>query len=469
MQRWHLTAGLAGATALAALVLPTLRGTTISEKPPEVNPDGPDKEPVIVPEAVGSLLLRAELDREALLAGTAQDRYLVVEIEAPDLPDDVRRPVSLAVVMDVSGSMAGRGKIDNARMAAAELVAQLGPQDSFSLITFSDQGRVLQPLGRVEDVARTQRLILGIQPTGGTYLSSGVELGLDQLSDPSIEGVRRVVVLSDGMANIGVTDPVALARAAGQRVEQGISLSTIGLGLDYNEDLLTAMSDTGGGSYHFVDRPGQLASIFQSELHQMSRVAGREVSVDVSLPPGVILHEVYGYSATTTTDGYRVFLGDLHGGETRKVVARVRVEPGAVERFDVALVGLSYHDPETDKAAGRELAVVSAVSKDEQIVQRSVNKQAGVAAAKAHAGLLVDRSARSYAEGDIAGNQADLREAEALLNSLGSDYDAVELKGEAAGVGAQREAFQAAPAASSDEGLYQVKKAKEAARGFSRR
>lgn len=468
MQRWHLTAGLAGATALAALVLPTLRGTTISEKPPEVVPDTP-AEPLTQPEAVGSLLLRADLDRGALLAGQAQDRYLVVEIEGPDLPDDVRRPVSLAVVMDVSGSMAGRGKIDNARMAAAELVAQLGPQDSFSLITFSDQGRVIQSLGQVQDVARTQRLIQGIQPTGGTHLSSGMELGIDQLSDPTIEGVRRVVVLSDGMANIGVTDPLALARMAGGKVDQGVSLSTIGLGLDYNEDLLTAMSDAGGGSYHFVDRPGQLASIFQSELNQMSRVAGREVSVEVSLPPGVTLREVYGYSATTTTDGYRVFLGDLHGGETRKVVARIQVEPGAEASFDVAQVTLRYQDPETDTAAGRELAVVSAVSNDEQLVRRSVNKQAGVAAAKAHAGLLMDRSARSYAEGDIASNQADLREAEALLSTAGADYDAAELKAEAAGVSVQREAFQAAPAASSDEGLYQVKKAKEAARGYSRR
>lgn len=469
MQRWHLTAGLAGATALAAFVLPTLRSEKSSFLPPTSTTPPPPELPAEVAATPGSLMLRAALDREALLGSTAQDRYLVVEVEAPDLPDDVRRPVSLAVVMDVSGSMAGRGKIDNARMAAAELVAQLGPQDSFSLITFSDQGRVLQPLTTVEDAARIQRLIQGISPTGGTHLSSGVELGMDQLSSPSLEGVRRVVVLSDGMANIGVTDPVALARMAGLNVEKGVSLSAIGLGLDYDEDLLTAMSDAGGGAYHFVDRPGQLASIFQTELSQMSRVAGREVAVDVDLPPGVTLQEVYGYSATTTTDGYRVFLGDVHGGETRKVVARVRVEPGSVASFEVAQVGLRYQDPETDRPASQDLAVASLVTNDQEVVRRSVNKHAGVLGAKAHAAVLIDKGARSFAEGDIAGNQAELEEAQVLLDTLGAEYGAAELSSDSVAVGQQRRDFWAAPAASSDEGLYQVKKAKEAARDYSRR
>lgn len=470
MQRWHLTAGLSAASALFALTIPTLR-LGLPGSGGETSPGG--AEPTATPDAVPSpdgiaLGLTAELDRGALLQGQEQERYLVVEVAAPSLPGDLRRPVDLAVVMDVSGSMAGRGKMENARLAAAELVDSLQPQDRFSLITFSDQGRVLASLAPVRDAAAMKRLIQGIQPTGGTNLSAGVELGLDQLQDPSAEGIRRVVVLSDGMANIGLTDPSELARLAGSRVEQGTSLSTIGLGLDYNEDLLTAMSDAGGGSYHFVDRPGQLAQIFQDELNQLGQVAAREARVQVRLPAGVKLVEVFGYTPRMETDGYSVLLGDLHGGEKRKVVARVRVDAGVAEAMDIAAVDLRYRAAEGE-GEGRVAAQVRAdLVREEALVQRSVNAEAGRAAAKAHAGGLLERSARSYSAGDLASNQAQLQEAEGLLDTLGGLYGAADLRRDAGELRAQREAFRAAPAASSDEGLYQVKKAKEAARGYSR-
>ena len=469
MQRWHLTAGLAGATALAALILPSIRGGLVL-------PGGggagvltavPGGEPPVPAGFDGALELVAELDQGAVIAGAGEDRFLVVEVRAPELDGDLRRPVDLAVVMDTSGSMAGRGKIEDARMAAQELVDQLGPQDSFALVSFSDTGRVVVESGPVDDPARLKRLVASINPGGGTHLSSGLELGLAQLDRPDREGVRRVVLLSDGMANIGTTDTAALARIAGEKVGQGITVSALGLGLDYNEDLLTAMSDAGGGQYHFVDRPGQLAAMFSQELQQMARVAGREVAVDVSLPPGVVLQEVYGWSASPTSDGYRVFLGDVHGGEVRKVVARVRVDAAEAGTMPVAEVDLRYTDADTDKDAQEQVAVAAVVTRDEAVVRASVNKPTAVAAARAWAGDALDKSARAYASGDVAGNQAQLEDARRELRNLGTRYDAPELEFDAADLEQQQAAFGAA-APSSDEGLYQVKKTKEAARGYSR-
>ncbi|NOY25891.1 MAG: VWA domain-containing protein [Oligoflexia bacterium] len=466
MQRWHLTAGLAGATAVAALVIPTLRGPTASNLPSPA-PQPPIATPGISQGFDGALQLSATLDRSALLVGSQQDRYLVIDISAPDMPGDLRRPVNLAVVMDTSGSMAGRGKIDNARMAAAELVGQLGPEDTFSLVTFSDVGRVVVPTTAVTDQSRLARLVKSIRPGGGTNLSSGLKQGLAQLSDPSLEGVRRVVLLSDGMANIGVTDVNSLAQEAGSRVSQGVTVSAMGLGLDYNEDLLTAMSDAGGGSYHFVDRPGQLAAMFSKELRQMTRVAGREVAVDVTLPQGVSLQQIYGWGATTTTDGYRVFLGDVHGGETRKIVARVHVDAPSAGTVGVADVRLRYSDADTGRLADEAVAVAAVVTPDAAVADSSTNKTAGIAAAKAHAGALLDQSARSYSSGDVAGNQRQLAQAEEDLKWMGVLYDAPELKAQVADIAEQRRAFRAA-APTSDAGLRQVKKSKESARAYAR-
>ncbi len=466
MQRWHLTLGLAGSAALAAFIVPSLRGQHQVPVSPGVDP-GPTTTVVTPTGFDGALTLTAELDQGALLQGTGGDRYLVIEVAAPDMPGDVRRPVNLAVVMDTSGSMAGAGKIDNARMAAAELVSQLGPEDTFSLVTFSDQGRVVVPTTRVEDPARLERLVRGIRPGGGTHLSSGLDLGLAQLESAESTGVRRVVLLSDGMANIGTTDPATLARTAGSLVNQGITVSALGLGLDYNEDLLTAMSDAGGGQYHFVDRPGQLAAMFSRELEQMTRVAGREVAVDVRLPEGVQLEEVYGWSASTSTDGYQVFLGDVHGGETRKIVARVTVADDQLGRIDVADVSLRYTDADTDKQADEALAVQAEITRDDALAKASRNKDAGVAAARAHVGKLLDEGARSYDKGDVAGNQARLQEAQGLLTRFNRDYEAPELEQDVADLTVQAQAFSSA-APTSDAGIYQVKKAKEAARAYSR-
>ncbi|MCB9781101.1 MAG: VWA domain-containing protein [Alphaproteobacteria bacterium] len=470
MQRWHLTLGLAGTAVLAAMIAPTVQARFVAKDPVDPIPGDPTvttRVPVPPKGFDGALELTAALDQDALLQGSGEDRYLVIEVTAPDMPGDVRRPVNLAVVMDTSGSMAGRGKIDNARMAASELISQLGPEDTFALVSFSDRGRTVVSSQHVTDPARLQRQAAGIRPGGGTNLSGGLQLGLDALSDPSLTGIKRVVILSDGMANLGVTDTASLARMSGEQVEAGISVSAMGLGLDYNEDLLSAMSDAGGGRYHFVDQPGQLATMFQTELQQMTRVAGREVAVDVKLPDGVRLEEVFGWDADLSTDGYRVFLGDVHGGETRKIVARVSVPDGELGTLNVADVDLRYTDADSGKAAEEAAVVAAKITQDNRVAARSVNRRAGVSAAKAHAGRLMDESARDYADGDVAGNQAKLEQAQGLLRSMRTRYDAPELDFEAEEVAVQQQAFsEAAPA--SDDGLWNVKKTKEAALEYAR-
>lgn len=470
MQRWHLTAGLAGAAVLAALLVPNLPGLRGGGVAPAltVAPPAPDPVPAVSPAFQGLLTLEAHLDQEAVLAGSGEDRYLVVEVSAPELAGDVRRPVNLAVVMDTSGSMAGRGKISHARMAAKELVNLMGPQDTLSLVTFSSTARVHAPSGPVVDKAWLTSVIDGIRPEGGTNLYDGIATGFSQLDQASLSGVKRVVVLSDGKANMGVSDPDELRRVAGSRVQDGISVSALGLGLDYDEDLLGRMSDAGGGRYRFVDRPGQLTELFVDELRQMTAIAGREATVDVQLPTGITLLELYGYESELRGDGFRVFLGDVHGGETRKIVARVRVASGAEGDVDIADVDLDYADAESGRLAKQQAHVAAAVTRNEVVAKRSLNKDVTKKAALARSAKLLDESARAWEKGDMASNQAKLTEAQSMLQSIGyltGDRDLLE---EAAGYADQKAAFGAAAPASA-EGFYQVKKAKEASRDQSRR
>jgi Ca-activated chloride channel homolog len=467
MQRWHFTAGLAGATALAALLAPSLKAHLDApvEAPQEPITAHVVAAPTLSP---GDVALRARLDQTALLQGSGEDRFLVIEVEAAKLMGDVRRPVDLAVVMDVSGSMAAKGKIENARMAAAELVGQLQTGDRFSLVTFSDRAQVQIAAGPVGDSHSLLRVIEGIRPGGGTHIYDGLAQGIAQLDRPEAEGVRRVVLLSDGMANIGVTDNHALASLAGSRSGAGIAVSTIGLGLEFNEDLLTSMSDAGGGSYHFVDRDGQLAQLFQDELLQMTQLAGRETTLTIGLAPGVELVEVYGYEGSRTGDGYQVFLGDVHGGETRKLVARLRVPDGTPGAVDIASVGLRYQQPDSGANQGSTAAVAATVTASEAVARASIDSEVGTKAARAAASKLMTESAAAWDKGDIAGNQAKLEEGQRLLADLSTRYDAPALMADADEFEKTAGAFEAATQG-SDDALYQVKKVKEQARGSARR
>ena len=469
MQRWHITAGLSAAAVLAALVVPALTGTptfTLTPlAPPEATPP-PQPLPDANPAAEGLLTLSAQLDQSALLQRAGEDRYLVVEVTAPDLAGDVRRPVHVAVVMDVSGSMAGRGKIDNARQAASELVSLLGPEDSYSLVTFSDTARTLIPSTTVERADLLQRTIRGIEPQGGTNLYDGMVAGMAQLESGGLGGVRRVVLLSDGIANIGVTDTAALARAAGSGVDSGVTVSALGLGLEYNEDLLAAMSDAGGGRYRFVDRPGQLSELFVEELQQMTRVAGREALVSVSLGSGVVIEEVYGYPYARTGDGFQVLLGDVHGGETRKVVARVRVPDQVVGPLDVASVDLRYRDPDTEVSVATRALAAAVVTPDAERAHASVNKPAAVQAGRAVTSSVRDRGAQALADGDQREATELLRNGADLLRKARVQYDAPELEAEIAEVAAQAASAPMAEAG-SEEALFQVKRAKETARDYA--
>jgi Ca-activated chloride channel homolog len=465
MQRWHFTAGLAGATALAAFLVPSLQARL-------AGPTGevPTPLPVAAPEprSPGQVGLQARLDQGAFLQGSGEDRYLVVEVSAADLPGDVRRPVDLAVVMDVSGSMAAKGKIEQARLAAAELVEQLQPGDRFSLVTFSDRAQVAIPAREASDRQALLAAVEGIRPGGGTHLYDGLTQGIAQLDRPEAEGVRRVVLLSDGMANIGVTDTHALASLAGSRATAGITVSAIGLGLEFNEDLLTAMSDAGGGAYHFVDGQGQLARLFQEELQQMTRLAGREATLRLQPAPGVELVEVYGYEGAVGTDGYQVFLGDVHGGETRKLVARLRVPDRAVGEVEVVQVALDYTDAEAGTTHAARAAVRATVTASEAVARASIDREVGTKAARAAASKLMAESARAWDQGDLPTNQAKLEEGQALLDALSRRYDAPELQADVGEFEKAAASFGAAEAGTED-GLYQVKKAKEQARGSARR
>lgn len=475
MQRWHVTLGLSVSAALGLLLAPRLLGHTPAAPPPPP----PAVDPIVTPPPVappvasgvplGHLVVTAGLDHTAVLANADTDRFLTVTVSAPaGLGDGVRRPVDLSVVMDVSGSMAARGKMEEARRAAKALAEQMGAQDTFSLVVFNDDATTVIPARPMGDAREVARAIDHVYEGGGTNLYAGMDRGSEQIKrSRTRSAVSRMVVLSDGNANIGITDPGALSRYSADLAADGVTVSTVGLGLDYNEDLLAHLADVGGGSYHFVAPDTSLRDVFTAELQSTGSVVGQGTIVHVELPADVSPVDVIGWDAQRSGNGWDVFVGDVYAGETKKVVARVKVHPAQVAAFEAAQVDARYHDVLDHAPAHTPAAAVASVTTDPREVARSVDKTAAAAANRAWGSSYLDRSTRAYEKGDTAQARTLAEQGAALLRQAAQELDLPELANDAETIEVNAAPMVSAPA-TSEAGRIQTKKNKELYRDLSR-
>ena len=268
------------------------------------------------------------VERELLAVGSEHLLWCLLELVAPPArPCAERRPVSVALVLDRSGSMAGR-KLAVMRACARFLVERLAPADRLAIVTYDDEVELRAPLSPVGEhrgmlLAAIERIHAG----GSTNLAGGYLKGLEALSHAPAGSVRRVLVCSDGLANVDATTPDALLSAAERAFRtHGITTSTIGLGPDFDEDLLTALADAGGGTAHLAESPDDAPAIFGSEFAELVSVVAEDVQVAIRPEPPVSTVEVLtDVPAVPVEGGTLVRLGAVFGEERRRLVFGLRV------------------------------------------------------------------------------------------------------------------------------------------------
>jgi len=255
--------------------------------------------------------------------------YLQIAITAPVPEARHREPMNLAVVLDRSGSMADEGKIEFAKKAVSALIDQLREDDLFSFVIYDDVITVLREARRVGNKNDLRRLLEEVTPRGATNLGGGLFEGLRQVERHRDKEYRnRVILLSDGLANRGTTDPNELRRIAQRYRARSISITTIGVGLQFNENLMLGLSESGGGNYYFIESPRTLASIFQKELDGLSCVVAQNASVELTLADGVRIHDVIGCEHQRESGRVVIPVGDLYAGERRELTVELTVPPG---------------------------------------------------------------------------------------------------------------------------------------------
>lgn len=479
MLRTVLTFCLATGLALVALILgpveegsePGVEPTPLAGPLPIAIPVVPHADPVLPSKGtVGDpIRLDAALSGSFLLKGSDGELYLVADVTAPARIAGERRPLNLALVIDRSGSMAGP-KLENAKDAARHLVRRLTSNDRVTLIAYGSSVSVLgeRVAGTPGGKRRLLAAIDGIEDFGGTFISGALEAARKALNPAAHpRSVNRIIFLSDGEANEGITSPRGLRRLAGKLAASGISISSIGVGLDFNEDVMLALADRSGGRYTYLRGSRGLKSVLARELDAAATTVAQEVALTIDPLDGTRVDTVYGYPTVTRGGATTVRLSDLSAGENRRVVIRLVAPTGAVRAHSVARVHLSYLRPTDGFPMSASLTLGLAITQDgaRELGGRDLAVHSAAARAIAAQGLTEATILYEKGHADRADRLIRQRlESVILLNNsyIGDAKLGIELRELKATV-----RFRATPAR-SDEGKHLRKSLKSMATEMSR-
>lgn len=319
---------------------------------------------------------RVELDRGVLPAGQAQKAVLKISLEgvAPAVKRD-RPPVNLAIVLDKSGSMQGE-KIARAREAAIEAVRRLDANDIVSLVVYDSGVRTLSPARAVGKAGDIEDLIRGIEANGNTALFGGIGEAASELrKNLEPRYVHRAILLSDGLANVGPSSPEELGRLGAALIKEGISVTTVGVGTDYNEDLMARLARSSDGNTYFVRESADLVRIFLEELGDVLTVVAKKVRIEIDFDGGAKPIAVLGREGRITHGKAEVTLGQLYGGQEKFALIEVEIPAGeAGAARGVATARVTFEDALSGKQGAVGAAATAKFSADETEVASAVNR-----------------------------------------------------------------------------------------------
>jgi Ca-activated chloride channel homolog len=329
--------------------------------------------------SAGAATLNLQLDPDRRLVPVGKDQEVAVKI---DLESETGRkpnrlPLNLAVVIDHSGSMAG-AKIEKTKQAAMQLIDQLTPQDNLALVEFDDTVDVLFPSQHVLDREALKAQVQRIQPGGSTALYAGVETGGKELLkiESRTDRINRVILLSDGLANVGPSSTSDLKALGRSLSRQGISVSTIGVGDDYNEDLMAGLAEASDANYYYVKDAEKLPEIFAKELGGLQTVTARHVEVVITCADGIEPLDLIGRPEKFVDRKTTVEFSSFASGQNRYLFLRCRVKANdAVTQMDLASVKVTYRDEiNGSQEASAEQTVRVGVTRSEKEAVNAVNQ-----------------------------------------------------------------------------------------------
>jgi len=376
------------------------------------------------------------IDRHLIRAAGGSVRYALVSITAPQAPPKAgREPLQVSLVLDRSGSMGGP-KIALAREAVRQALQALRPADRFSLVVYDEEITTVVESAKATAEARRNAMekLARVDARGSTDLHGGWRAGCDQLAAHlDAEHVGRCLLLTDGQANVGISDPAELAKLAGAaRKDQRVATSTFGVGDDFDERLLHGMADAAGGRFYFIGQPAQIPDLLTSELGELLQVVARAACLTLQLPEGMEAVPLNALETAAVTGGIQIRLGDLVSGQQLDVVVAFRFPKGRAGdtiavQFELSdrdgalaaprqALGWSYATGRAQQGQAREVIVDRAVARLYAARARAEALELNRAGKYKEARAVLEKTAlriESYAgdDAELKANAAELRAA----------------------------------------------------------
>ncbi len=358
---------------------------------------------------------------QTIIAPDSSSVHVVIRFRAQPAPQiTARAPMSLALVIDRSGSMSEAGKLSYAKMAARDLVNRLNEKDFLSLVVYDTNVEVLMPLSKMTrtNQAKVLRLIDELRPSSATNLSGGMQAGVKQIAKADTPGVKRVILLSDGLANQGETMASRIAALAAQSKRGGVSITAMGLGEDYDEDLMQLIAQRGGGNYYYIRNPEDSSRFFASELKGVLAGVSKNITLELVLGEGVRDVKVYGYNLTGSGRNRQVDISDFYADEERMMVIEYQLKPLSGDALSLGDVRLNYESlPNGGKPELQDLPLAVKVSANKEAQEASVNKDAKVE-------VLALQSDEKYAAAVTAVSEGRYEEASRIVAQTESEIKA---------------------------------------------
>jgi Ca-activated chloride channel homolog len=369
-----------------------------------------------------NIKIHLSTDQKYLQANAVQTVYLMFQAVQPKIPLDTGRlPVNASFVLDRSGSMSG-SKLAYTKQAVQFALSHLEEEDTASVVVFDDQVDLLVPAARVINKDQIAQFINRLQTGGSTNLSGGLLEGANQVQlNLCAEQVNRVLLLTDGMANCGVTDPARLTEMAGGLRNKGISVSTLGVGAHFQEDLLVDMAEAGDGNFYFISSPDKIPEIFKEELQGLLSVTGQNPELVLRSENGVEVTAVLGYKPQWG-DAVLVKLPDIYNGDTKTVLVELQVKAGSPGMMPLLHIGFRYFDVTASLASVKyDVALSLEVSADAHALADKVDLKVVKEIEIFRAAQVKEEAIREADRGNYERARCILNEQEKILQAV---YDA---------------------------------------------
>lgn len=331
---------------------------------------------LIVPVAMAKQVrLEVSLDKPTLLAEKKQNTFIKVGLTGFKTDGNKERsPVNVAIVLDKSGSMSGK-KIAKAKEAAIAAIERLNKNDIVSVVTYDSTVTVVVPATKLTDKRSLIERIRRINAGGSTALFAGVSKGAAEIRKFAEKNrVNRVILLSDGLANVGPKSPSELGALGASLSKESIAVSTLGLGLDYNEDLMTKLAQKSGGNHVFIEEAESLVRVFNYEFNDVLSVVAQEVAIDILAAKGIRPVRVLNMDSEINGQTVIVNMSQLYSEQEKYVLLEVEVPAAkAGQTREIAEVKVSYANMLTQTTDRLSSSVSANFSDSLAVVEKNLN------------------------------------------------------------------------------------------------